>query len=461
MGILDFFRPSETRGDPGTLTLAEDHFGAELIRLLSNNKTITKEMVLQIPTVKACIDLIAGTIARLPVKLYRKDKDGSVVEVTDDPRTKLLNFDTGDMLSAKMFWRAIIEDYYLGKGAFVYIEKELNKVKGLYYVKEEDIGVELESIDKIKKYCTYQIMGRRYYPDEFIRFLRNTHDGYKSKSMIEENSLAFMIMYKYMQLELATADKGGIKRGFLKSQKKLAETALAKLKESFTRLYTDPNNTVIVLNDSMDFKDASMTSAELQLNDVKESGAAEIAKLFGIPPAILTGAKSNLSNALEDKKRYVGTCIALMEDLECSLNKDLLLEEEKDSFFFSFDMRELTKESLQDRYNAYKIGLESNFLQIDEVREMEELKPLGLEFLQFKLGNVFYDPKTKVVYTPNTNAAMDLSQGASFNLGDVLQGGGQGQNRSTKINLPDGSTQKINPGGDDSSKKEGEGGVEE
>lgn len=58
-----------------------------------------------------------------------------------------------------------------------------------------------------------------------------------------------------------------------------------------------------------------------------------------------------------------------MSDIECSLDRDLLLESEKGTYYWSFDTKELTRGNIKERYEAYKIGLEKNFLQIDEIRE--------------------------------------------------------------------------------------------
>lgn len=449
MGMLELILgKQESRSDDTGRMVNTDTVSADLLKLLSNPDQMTKEKALQIPTVRACIDLIAGTIARLPIRLYKKDSVGDPEEVLGDPRVQYLNADTGDIMTARMMWRAIFEDYFLGKGAFIYIDKDLGQYKGLYYVKEEDISLQYTTIDPIFKDCIYQVQGHQYRPFEFIRLLRDTHDGFKSRSLVEENPLLFATAYGYLVFENSNIARGGLKRGFLKSARRLASEAMDTLKEGFSKIYRDPDSAVIVLNDSMDFKEASASSQELQLNENKESCAAYIASLFGVPYAMLSGAKNNLTNATEDKKRFISTCLAIMLDIECSLNKDLLKEDEKDSLYFAFDTSELTRESIQERYEAYRIGLEANFLQIDEVRRAENLEPLGIDFIQLKLGSVFYDPKTGIVYTPNTNAAMDLSEGATMNLGDVLAGGGTGQNRSGRINLPDGTTKNIGEGGD-------------
>ena len=49
------------------------------------------------------------------------------------------------------------------------------------------------------------------------------------------------------------------------------------------------------------------------------------------------------------------------------------------------------------------MAIDSNFMQIDEVRYMEDLPALGINWVKLGLDSVLYDPKTKTIYTPNTD----------------------------------------------------------
>ena len=51
---------------------------------------------------------------------------------------------------------------------------------------------------------------------------------------------------------------------------------------------------------------------------------------------------------------------------------------------------------------------------------MENMAPLGLDFVKLGLGDVLYDPELKQVYTLNTNAAYKL--GEQPQIGGNLQG---------------------------------------
>lgn len=392
--------------------------------LLGDTRQITRAEALEIPTVQACITLISNTISRLPLQLLRKKRNGDIEVVKKDSRVTLLNDDTGDTLTAKAFWKAMIEDYYLGKGGFAFINKALNRVSSIHYVRDEDVSIGYQTFDPIFKDYEIMVQGTRYKPSQFLKIFRKTRDGMRSISLVEEAPLILSVAYAELKFELANAKKGGAKRGYLESEKVLSQAAMDSLKSGFRRMYgsSDEDEPVIVLNNGVKFREASATAAELQMNENKESNSQEICKLFGIPASMICGSQTGNSMTDNDMSQFIRACVAVMVDIECSLNRDLLLESEKGSCYWQFDTKELTRGSIKERYEAYKIGLEKNFLQIDEVREKEDMEPLGIDWLQLNLNTVFYNPVTKEIYTPNTNASMQLGNSQGANVGTVNQG---------------------------------------
>lgn len=373
-----------------------------LLNALLGKTVVTKEKVLEIPTVQACINLIAGTISSLPINYYEKGADGKVKEIRNR-RTFLLNNDTGDTLTATQFWRAMIEDYYLGKGGYAYINWQGMDVMSIHYVNEECVSIQ-KNTDPIFKDYDILVQGVSYHPYQFFKILRKTKDGMASRSISDDNPLIIGVSHSELVYEENLVRKGGNKRGFLKSPKKLTQPAIDALKSAFRRLYGNADENVVVLNDGIDFQEASNTSVEMQLNENKKANTTEICKLFGVPDTMISGNPSD-----KDIDNFIRTCTMVMNDIECSLDRDLLLESEKGSFYWAFDTKELTRGNIKERYEAYKIGLEKNFLQIDEVREKEDLEPIGFEWITLGLDQVLFNPRTSQIYTPNTNALQDMN----------------------------------------------------
>lgn len=404
---MGLFRKSEKRAEE----LNEDN-GAVLLSALIRGDSMSKAMALEIPAVSACVGLIADRIASLPLRLY-DSSGGKVTEVDDDVRVGYINGDTGDTLSGSEMLKAWVADYFLTKGAYTYIYKNsYGKVLGLYYVRSEDVSINNNCKPIFKGYAIC-CDGATYLPHEFIKILRNSKGDGRGHSIIEENPLILSVAYNTISFENQLVKKGGNKKGFLKAKNRLTDAAMDKIKEAWKNLYSNNGENVIVLNDGMDFAESSNTSVEMQLNERKISTDTAICSLFGVPYDMLTG---NASEAVK-VRFFENAVMPVINAIEAALDRDLLLEGEKDHRYFAFDTREATRGDIQTRYNAYAVALQNNFMQLDEVRKLEDLEPLGVNYVKLGLNDVLLDPKTGRIYTPNTNAMVDMGTGS----GAVMQ----------------------------------------
>lgn len=408
--------PEATLALPETEERAESkvesavEIGDTLLRALLGSGTADKQKALEIPAFAGCLDYIANTIAMIPIKLYSEEwdneKNGRVVsEVTDDRRIALLNDETGDTLDAVQFWKAMITDYFLGKGGYAYINREGNQFVSIHYVDEERISIQ-KSTDPIFKDYQLLIDGAIYRPYEFLKILRNTKDGARGYSVVDENPTLINVGYNTLRYENNLVRKGGNKRGFLQSEKTLDQPTVDKLRDSWNRLYSNDNEeNVLVLNNGVKFQEASNTSVEMQLNENKETNTSEICTLLNVPESILKGT----ANAEQYATGFKMAVMPVIRTIECALNRDFLLEREKrgnKTYYWAFDTKEITKGDIKTRYEAYKTAIEANFIQVDEVRYLEDMEPLGLNFVKLGLNDVLYYPETGEIYTPNTNKTM-------------------------------------------------------
>ncbi len=373
---------------------------------LIGSNSITKAQALDIPAVSASLDFIGGTVAGLPIKLYKKT-DNSTMEVTDDYRLKLLNQETGDLLDSHQLIKALISDMLLCGESYCYVEHDRNKIAGLYYVDNNYVQI-IKNVDPIHKTATIYINGVQYPDFEVMRITKNTKDGLTGSGVLDTNSLLLSCMYNALKYE-NTAISSGAKRGFLKSKYKLTKDMLAELKKSWRKLYSGDSNSnsdVLVLNEGISFESASNNATENQLNESKTKNTALVYNLFGLSESLFDGSKSNRDCYLNAIKTAV---LPVVSALETALNKFLLLEREKSSYFFKIDTSEILKTSITDRYNSYKTAIECGFMSVDEVRHAENLPPLGMDFIRLNLGSVLYYPNTKTIYTPNTGTYTDIT----------------------------------------------------
>jgi HK97 family phage portal protein len=376
-------------------------------------EAITKEQALNIPAVSACVGIISDTVASLPVRLYQED-EGKVTEVNSDIRVSLLNDDTVDTLDGFQFKKALVEDYLLVGAGYAYINRKRNDVRSLHFVENVNLSVNMNA-DPIFKQYDILVNGDTYREFEFLKITRKTDDGVTGKGIITENNKMLSVAYNSLVFEDVLVKTGGNKKGFLKSQGRLSPDAITELKKAWNNLYKNNSENVVVLNNGLEFQEASNTSVEMQLNENKKTNSAEICKMLIVPPSILDGTASD-----EVYNNWIKVCILpILTAFQTALNKDLLLPSEKGSFYFAFDTKELLKGDLLKRFQAYEIASKNGFLQADEIRYLEDWDPLGLDFIKLGLQDVLYNPKTKEIYTPNTN------QTANINNPTKTLGGGE------------------------------------
>ena len=400
IGIFKRKKKIEKRAEsPSVLTLEG---------LVAYGTKITREQALEIPTVAACVGKLADTVARLPIHLHQK-VDDKVVEVKGDPRLKQLNGETGDAMNAVEMWTAALSDYFLGRGAWIYIEPQF---EGLHYVDSRSVGI-ISNADPIFKQFCVNINGQNYYDWQFIKLLRKTRNGWDNVPIQEESATIFSAAYNSIKLENQMNVNGGCKPGFLKSSHTLTKEAADMIRENYNSMYSNDGGSqkgkVVVLNEGIDFQAVTNTAVELQMNENKKVNSIEICKLFGFPHTIIDGGASE-----EDKKQFISVVVSIVNRIETVLDTVMLYEDEKEKgYYWSFDTRELTRGNMKERYEAYAIALENHFLQIDEVRREEDYEPVGFNFVTMGLGDILLNPETMEVFTPNTGQTSNLLTGES------------------------------------------------
>lgn len=390
-----------------------------LLKAILSGEAITREEALTLPAVSGAVDFISSTIASMPVKLY-KDKNGKVEELTRDERVKMLNTDTGDTLDGFQMKKAVVEDYLLGKGGYIYIDKRGNSFKALKYIPDTYITT-IKNPNPLNKFYTIMCYDREFRPWDFVKILRNTKDGAEGVGLCEEVGKALETAYNMLKYQLMLVKAGGNKKGFLKSDHVLGQEEIDILKNAWSRMYANDQSNVVVLNKGLDFQEASNTSVEMELNASKKMLQDEINAIFHIS-----------GDYYETFKRAI---YPIVRAFETALNRDLLLEKEKGKLFFSFDVKEILRANIKERYEAYKIAKEIGLKTLNELRRDENLNDIeGLDVVDFGLGSVLYDVNTKQYYTPNTGdvkggdvtVSEDGNENVSYSEHIPIKEGGEG-----------------------------------
>lgn len=391
--MFNWLKKKETRSDDEVL--------ADFISGLSplSGKVVSKKEALSIPVVAQSVNWISSVVASLPIKMYRKTEKG-YIEVYDDYRLPLLNDYSGNCMTANDLKRQVISDLLLDGNGYAYISKRGNKITKLSYVPTTKLTY-TESVNSIDKILNVWVDGKPVQDYNVFRVVNNTKNGISGIGFISDCQDLLGTILSSLKYE-HTSISSGVRRGFLKSKTKLDSEKLSKLKQAWRKLTSPEQSDVLVLNAGIEFEDASSTATESQLSQNKTINIQQVLSYFGLPTNFLEGANSD--SYLTAVRIAI---LPIVSQLTTALNNYLLLESEKGTLKFDIDTNDVLRINSNERFDAYQKGLSSGILTIDEVRRMEALPVLDMQYLKLGLGDVLYNVQDGKIFVPNTGQMVD------------------------------------------------------
>ncbi len=401
MRFLDIFKKSKSANDAemGETRMLTMEYLADI--LTGNEMTEAKAM--EIPAVAASVEYIGNKVALAPVYLYSKEKDG-IRKVENDKRVYLLNEEPSNLFDSVLFRKMMVKDYLLHGVCYAYKKMVGNTITELVYVPPEQVQ-KTWSDNVLDRTVRYWIQGKEIPEYQLVRIMRQSDDGVNAEGILQTNKSELLIAYTQVLFGKKIMDRNGRKAGFLTVQDKLSKEAFEELKAKWPDVYSGQKEATMVLNAGVHFNEMSSSLQEMQVVENKKYDSEKINNLFGISPAILNGTATDE----QEINTFETAVLPIMTALEKGLNKYLLLEREKKDRYFRFDVDTALMGTVEKRFNVYKIGKEGGWLQIDEIRERENMKKLGLNHITLGLQDVLYDPDTKEIFIPNMAATMKTS----------------------------------------------------
>lgn len=399
MGIFSWFtRDNKEEEEKEKITLFEEVFG------YASDK-VTIDDALQIPIVNACVSRVSDVIASTDLRLYKKTNKGRE-EVENDNRVKILNtkVDNG-LINSFELKKLIVRDYFLKGHCYFYVKKNGNKVDDIAYL--DNVSISSNS-DPFNKLYTIHSFDKTLRPHQVLRITRNTKDGMRGRSIIDESGLHFLLILKTMERLLTDAKRGFLPKGMFKMDKNIRD--LDAVRSDIKKMLDDKNSGFIFLNSAINYEPLEKKKDAENEAKANASELNKIAAMFGVPVSIINGGANE-----EDKFNFINfTILPLLATIEASLNRDLLLEREQGKYYFAFDTKELLKGNLKERFEAYQIAIKNNIMSMDEVRDLENMPRLNLGFYKFNIADAMYirddEKDINMLLNVNTNTVMDINR---------------------------------------------------
>lgn len=240
------------------------------------------------------------------------------------------------------------------------------------------LAMSVEVIDG-KTYFNYTGWNRpvRYTDDEVTHIKYFSVPGrLTGLSPIEANGASLAAVLALREYANNWFSKTGTVRQHFKYKKYLNEEQHAAWVAEMNRQKASQDGDVHTSSDT-DIANLGLNPSEALYLDQQQFNVTEIARLFGIPAGMLladSGATGlTYQNLSTDARLFVtNTLSGYMNPIQDALTRLLPRGQT-----VRFRTEALLQADTQDRYEAYKTGIEAGFLSIDEVREKEGLPPLN------------------------------------------------------------------------------------
>lgn len=371
----------------------------------ASGKNVNQNNALTLIAVYSCVDLIAG-ISALPVDVFKKDKENRRV-VADAP---LWVNRPNRYQTPVTFWHQAIVSMALDGNVFILtLRNERGEVVELYVLPPRE--VEIHEPESIGDQTLYHFGGDVFDRSQVLHIPLFVQPGHqRGLSPIDVAREAVGLGLTAEEFGSRFFQQGTAMSGVIEHPGTPKADEATLLREMFRKTHAGTKNShaVGVLTGGAVFKPITLSPEQAQFLETRRFQNHQIALMYHVPTYMVdpTVTSSWGSGIEEQGKGLIDYAwLPYMVRIEQAVTTYLLGPSKEFKFNLDAKLRPKTKE----RYDSYRVALESGFMCEDEVRALEDLPPLP-----DGLGQRFYRPANWIVQGEEVDPLALLEAQAKF-----------------------------------------------
>ena len=338
---------------------------------------------LNIATVYRCVNLLADSVANLPIQ-YMRLKDDIFVDDRTSRLHYLLNVQPCSYMSAVDYWRQVVQYLLLNGNAYIvpiydYLTME---VASLYLVDPTCVAHDTSN-DK------YTVLDRNagisgvYDEDEIIHIKNYTRDGKHGLSTLAFARTTMDIALTGDAETLSRFANGGNVRGIVSNdtsvrgfgeyQDKELEKAATDLDGRFRA-----GERIVSLPGQVQFNPISLSSTDMQFLESRKFTVRDICRFFGVHPSFVFDYTSNNYKSAEmaNVAFISNTLNPILRKIEVELHRKLVAPSLCCKRKFQFDRRGLYACDLDSRVKYQTATIAAGIYTVNDWRREENKPPV-------------------------------------------------------------------------------------
>ena len=346
-------------------------------------EVVSDETVLGLSTVWACVNLLAGTIASLPLVVYQRDRDGARVVARDHPLYRVLHDSPNFDQTAVDFWEFVCASIELWGNAYARIERSGGKVTGLHPVNPRLVSVRRLTNGTIEYRWSQDgryfietdktMLHIRCFGGDPLGGMSTLHFGRNTFSLARAAQRAAGAMFRN---GMRPSVQLVFDKWLTEDQRKLADDKLIEK-------YTGAMNTgrPYVSEGGAKIEAISINPIDAQMLETLGLTVEEICRFFGTPPFMIghTEKSTSWGTGLEQQTLAFQkfTLRRRLKRMEQACEKQLLTPQDRAAgVTIEFNLEGLLRADSAGRARFYQQMTQIGAMTINEVRALENLPPV-------------------------------------------------------------------------------------
>lgn len=369
---MESFNTSATSG------LIEEKSSSSSTNVIASN--ITEETAMKIAALYQGINIIADTIASMPIYLFC-EKDGFQQVDMFDARSRALSDMANEVLTAYNLKKNLVKDLILYGNAYAKINRKGKEVT-LDYLPTTVVVPRKDNTGyyfSVQSYSTgitgEMIPGEQVDYYDMLTLIRNPKfNSIKGQGLLDYAAQIFDMSIEETNYMINLFKNGLSAKAVLSSKTPFKKEIKDKLKSDLRNFYSGATNSgkMLVLEGDISVLPLSLTPTDIKLIENKHFTISEIARFLNIPKHMLSldrqqGTYSNITQ--ERMQLLTNTLTPYVVAIEGALNQKLLTDkEQKQGYYFQFDTREMLKLTPEDNARYMLELYKENVVTLEEVR---------------------------------------------------------------------------------------------
>lgn len=349
----------------------------------SSGEPVNDATVLALSSAWACVNLVAGTIATLPVMVYRPAKGGRVV-ATDHWLYRILHDDPNLDQTSVDFWEYTCAALELRGNA--YAEKlrgSSGQVVGLDPIAPGIVSCRRRDDGELEYRWTWNGISRRETSANVLHIRGFGGDPLGGVSPIAAGAETFGHARALNRTSGSVFRNAMMPSGVYQTSAKLNAEQTQQIEQLLAKKYQGAANAgrPMVIGHDLKWQQLTMSPEDMEMLESRGFSVEEICRMWGVPPHMIghTAGNTQLGSSISEQTRgfVMFTLRRRLKRIEAALRKQLLTPRDiAEGIIIEINLDGLLRGAPAERSAFYNAGLQNGWFTINEVRALENLPPV-------------------------------------------------------------------------------------